>query len=226
MLSVLSIVRDITALAQTNEAARQNAQRLQGIIDSQLDLFCRYTPDGVLTFVNDAYCTFFGRSPSALLGHSFLDELARPEQTALIRARMQELARDPSPTTLVYDTVDAHGNRRWIQWLDFGITDGAGQLVEIQAVGRDITARVNAQAALAASEQRFRKAIEEAPFPISIYAEDGEMLHLSRTWLEITGYTWEQLPSIPGLDPPGLRRRIRAHARDHRPAFCRRNPRA
>lgn len=46
------------------------------------------------------------------------------------------------------------------------------------------------------SEKRFRKAIEEAPLPIIIIAEDGEVLSISQTWLDITGYTREQLKTL------------------------------
>lgn len=53
------------------------------------------------------------------------------------------------------------------------------------------------QAALEQSEARFRKAIEEAPFPIMMFAEDGDILTISQTWLDITGYTRDQLRTIP-----------------------------
>jgi len=46
------------------------------------------------------------------------------------------------------------------------------------------------------SENRFRKAVEEAPQPIVIFAEDGEITTISRTWMEITGYTREQLGTV------------------------------
>ncbi len=53
------------------------------------------------------------------------------------------------------------------------------------------------QAALEQSEARFRKAIEEAPLPIMMFAEDGDILTISQTWLDITGYTRDQLRTIP-----------------------------
>ncbi|MGJ3239792.1 MAG: PAS domain S-box protein [Anaerolineae bacterium] len=52
------------------------------------------------------------------------------------------------------------------------------------------------QSALEASEKRLRKAVENAPLPIIIFAEDGEILTLSEAWLEITGYSREQLATI------------------------------
>jgi len=38
--------------------------------------------------------------------------------------------------------------------------------------------------------------IEESPFPIMIFAEDGEVIRLSRSWTEITGYTKDEIPTI------------------------------
>ncbi len=46
------------------------------------------------------------------------------------------------------------------------------------------------------SERRFRRAVEDAPLPIIIFADDGEVLSLSRTWLEITGYEAEQIRTV------------------------------
>ncbi|MBK8027330.1 MAG: PAS domain S-box protein [Chloroflexi bacterium] len=53
-----------------------------------------------------------------------------------------------------------------------------------------------AQMEMEASEQRFRKAIENAPLPAMIYAEDGEVLCISRAWLDITGYCANQLRTL------------------------------
>ncbi|MBS1227677.1 MAG: domain S-box [Proteobacteria bacterium] len=46
------------------------------------------------------------------------------------------------------------------------------------------------------SESRFRHAIEEAPFPVMIHANDGSVLSLSRAWTEITGYSLQDIPTI------------------------------
>ena len=46
------------------------------------------------------------------------------------------------------------------------------------------------------SEERFQRAIANAPLPIMIHAEDGEVLQISKTWTEITGYTHQDIPTI------------------------------
>src|SRR5665647_261587 len=49
---------------------------------------------------------------------------------------------------------------------------------------------------LAESESQFGRGIEEAPVPIIIHAEDGEILKISKALTEITGYTLEDIPTI------------------------------
>ena len=48
-----------------------------------------------------------------------------------------------------------------------------------------------AEAALAESEEQLSRAIEDSPIPVIMHAEDGEVLRISRSWTELTGYTIE-----------------------------------
>ena len=49
---------------------------------------------------------------------------------------------------------------------------------------------------IAASENRLSKAIKFAPFPIMIYADDGEVLQVSDAWKEITGFDSDEIATI------------------------------
>ena len=49
------------------------------------------------------------------------------------------------------------------------------------------------EAALRESEERFRRAMVDSPFPMMLHAEDGQVLQVSRSWCEITGYAPEEL---------------------------------
>jgi PAS domain S-box-containing protein len=46
------------------------------------------------------------------------------------------------------------------------------------------------------SEEQFRQAIEDAPTPVIMHAEDGEVLQISRTWTSLTGYTIRDVPTF------------------------------
>jgi PAS domain S-box-containing protein len=60
----------------------------------------------------------------------------------------------------------------------------------------DITERERAEHAMRESEEQFRRAIQDAPIPIIMHAEDGEVLQVSRTWTELTGYTIADVPTF------------------------------
>ena len=57
----------------TERALRESEDRYRAVVDSQTDLLCRYLPDTTLTFVNAAYCRFFGQAASQLIGRKFID---------------------------------------------------------------------------------------------------------------------------------------------------------
>lgn len=78
----------------------------------------------------------------------------------------------------------------------------------------DITQRRRAEDGVRASEEQFRRALEEAPIPVIMQAEDGQVLQLSRTWTELTGHELSDVPTAdawlsraygPGADE------VRAH---------------
>ncbi|WP_210490365.1 PAS domain S-box protein [Rufibacter aurantiacus] len=56
--------------------------------------------------------------------------------------------------------------------------------------------RAEAERALADSEEQFRRAIEDAPIPVIMHAEDGEVLQISHSWTELTGYRQEEVPTF------------------------------
>ena len=78
--------------------------------------------------------------------------------------------------------------------------------------------RASTQADLLAAETRFRRAVEEAPFPTLIHAENGEIVNVGRAWLDISGYTREDIPTIAawtelahGAGKASVRREIDSH---------------
>ncbi len=52
------------------------------------------------------------------------------------------------------------------------------------------------EGALRTSEERFRRVVAEAPVPMMIHAENGEVLEINKAWTEATGYSFEDIPDI------------------------------
>jgi len=55
---------------------------------------------------------------------------------------------------------------------------------------------VNNNDELLKSKHNFVVAVEEAPIPMTIHTEDGEVLMVNKTWTDMSGYTIEDIPTI------------------------------
>ncbi len=75
-------------------------------------------------------------------------------------------------------------------------TTKGGGIQGYHMVIEDFTERKRIEQALKSSEEQFRKAIEDAPIPIIMQAEDGEVLQISHSWTELTGYSINDLRSF------------------------------
>ncbi len=81
--------------------------------------------------------------------------------------------------------------------LERKVAERTAQLQEMNAsLEEEISDRLKAEEVLKESESQFRNALDNAPIPIMLRAEDGEVLRVSRVWTEITGYTREEIPTI------------------------------
>jgi diguanylate cyclase (GGDEF)-like protein/PAS domain S-box-containing protein len=76
------------------------------------------------------------------------------------------------------------------------IRDDAGVHTGTLMSIHDLSHARKIEKSLLESEDRFRRVAAEAPFPMMIHAEDGEVLEINKAWSEATGYTHEDLPTI------------------------------
>ncbi|MDZ4764045.1 MAG: PAS domain-containing sensor histidine kinase [Chloroflexota bacterium] len=136
---------DITAqkllrdeLTRTEQDLRERESWYRSLVESQLDMVCRHLPDTTLTFVNDAYCRYWNKSRADLIGQTFLRFVDETEADK-VRINIVQIMTNPQPLVSEVQARDADGGVIWVQWLSHSITDENGQVVMIQAVGRDIT---------------------------------------------------------------------------------------
>ena len=125
---------------------RVSEERYREVVESQTDLVCRFLADGTLTFVNTAYCRFFGYPREKMIGRKFYEFLpektheAAKEFVAVLNLERRPLAAD-------HEVVLPDGTIGWQHWVDYPILGPDGEVTEFQAIGRDITDRKRAEAA-------------------------------------------------------------------------------
>jgi PAS domain S-box-containing protein len=189
--------REITEQKQTEIALRRSEELLRAIVDTQTEWIVRQRPDGRYTFVNPAFCLSMGKTAAQLMApeHDCLAVLDPQSLAHLLRNRARLTPQ--SPTVLTehpYRLPD--GTVRWESWIETALFDGQGQVVEYQCVGRDITDRVLAEAALRTSEERYRNVVESQNDLITRIRPDGRATFVNDAYCRYMSMTREQL-----LDP-------------------------
>ena len=166
--------------------------RYRDVIDEQLDIICRFTPDGMLTFVNNAYCELFNLKPEEVLGLSF-STLIYQDDLDTVAVHLSKISEEHPVRYSQNRMIDGSGMVRWINWVDRGIYKD-GILLEIQGVGRDITEDINAKLNSDTLEKRYQNLIEE--MPVVVYISHANTLHtiyISPHVYQLTGYTPEEI---------------------------------
>ena len=195
--------RVASALTQRREAFDRLAAseaRYRAVVDTQNEFIARIRPDGRLSFVSDAYCRYFGRARAELLGRGF-NEFTHtvPEDRERDAARLATLSPDCPSSTIELRRQLPDGGVRWVQWSDTALFDGEGWLVEVQSVGRDVTERVEVEAALRASEARFVAAAESIPDGLIILDQEDRIVFYNNRHRELVP------PALRGALRVGLR---------------------
>jgi PAS domain S-box-containing protein len=135
---------DLTERKQFEEQLRQNEYRYRTVVEDQTEIICRFKADGTLTFVNDVYCRFFGKTKDALLGNRWSPD-AFPDDVTNIEEQLLTLSPSNSIVAIENRVYSAAGAIRWMHFINRGFFDIEGRLLEIQSVGRDITERKKAE---------------------------------------------------------------------------------
>lgn len=142
-----SIVKNVAKKIEAEETLRMSEERYRNVVEAQTELICRWQSDCTLTFVNDAYCHFFGKSRSELLGKNFLTLIPEGDHETVLK-HFSSLSQEQPVLTHEHKVVLPSGKVCWHQWTNLAIFDERGQLVEIQAVGVDITEQKQSMEAL------------------------------------------------------------------------------
>jgi PAS domain S-box-containing protein len=142
-----ALVTDVSELKQVERVLRESEDRYRTVVMDQTEIISRLRADGSYLFVNDAFCHFFDRSRESLLGSTWVP-LIYAEDAERVTKELQQLCAKRPVVVIENRLLAGDGQLHWMQFSNRGIFDSDGQLLQIQSVGRDITERKAAEAAL------------------------------------------------------------------------------
>ncbi len=169
-----SIIHDVTDKKKLERALFESEQQYRSVVEDQIELICRFLPDGTNTFVNNAYCRYFNKERAEIIGTRFSPNFIEVDEN-LIRNYYKSLSENGNIGTIERRIVKPDGKIRWLQCNDRRIVDEFGKTLEYQSVALDITEKKQAEEQLilknielqvayeqiAATEEELRQNIEE-----------------------------------------------------------------
>lgn len=134
----LFVINDITKSKKAEKDLRVSEERYHAIVQDQTELICRFTPDGTMTFVNDALCKYYLKKREDIIGVNYLRYIS----DHILKEIEHELTLFSKDRPIIsydnYITLSS-GEERWQQWVLRALFDESDNIVEFQAVGRDNT---------------------------------------------------------------------------------------
>jgi diguanylate cyclase (GGDEF)-like protein/PAS domain S-box-containing protein len=180
--------REIAERIRVAEDLHRTEALYRQLVETQPDLICRFLPDTTLTFVNQAYSSFFGCRPEDLVGKRFIEFLPEEARAGAL-ANLAACTPESPSRRYEHQTTGADGRPRWHLWDDTALFDEAGRLIGFQSVGFDTTERRLGEAALQESEARYRRLVEGLPDIVYAFSIHRGALYWSPRVREVLGFS-------------------------------------
>lgn len=190
--------QEINERQRAEEALQQSEKLYRQLVESQFDLIVRIDLQTRVTFANTATCLAFGLQLEEFRGQP-LFQFFHPDDMVEVRENMTLITSPPYRLTTGEQRAFTVNGMRYIQWNVSAIKDETGEIVELQAVGRDITERKQMEEALRESDEKFRHFAENTQAVIWIASSDvfQEAFYVSPAYEKIWGRSCQSLYDQP-----------------------------
>ncbi len=183
----------ITAEVEARRALAEGEARFRATFENAVVGIAHLAPDLRWLRVNEALCRILGYPAEELVTKSLRD-ITFPDDLA---ADLAQLERMLDGTIESYDMDKRYlrkdGSIVWGRLTVGCVRKSDGSIDYFVGVVEDITARKHAEEELRKSEERFRSSLIHSPLPIIVFDDREQILALSQSWLEETGYARDEL---------------------------------
>ena len=198
--TVIAQVQDITARKVAEEALRESEARFRSAFAGAGIGMSLAGMDGRFFDANPAFCRFLGYTRDELLTLTYLDITHPDDRDVSLDYTRRLFQKELSSYDIEKRYLRADGRTVWGHLTITTVNGPDGTpLYEIAQV-QDITARMEAEEALRASEARFRSTFESAGIGMTLVDPPGKFLDANPAFCRFIGYTRDELRRLTSLD--------------------------
>ncbi len=178
---------------ETPPAQAGFSDALDILMDAPIGIFTS-TPEGRFVSVNPAMADMYGYGSVREMIESVSDVAAQIYADPADRRRYFE-SFDGVDSVMDFEALHRRkdGSTFWTSESVHLIRDDNGNVTHLHGFITDITARKNAEQDKKESEERFRLMFTNAPMPYQSLDERGNFLEVNQTFLDVLGYSREEL---------------------------------
>jgi PAS domain S-box-containing protein len=176
MIWIISLV--FISRIKSREAQTKSEQQYKQLIDAAKSIILRWSPSGAVLFINPYGLQFFGYTAEELLGKNVTVLVPATESTGRDLTTLTEnITRYPERfASSVNENVCKDGTKVWVSWTNHAFTDDDGKLLEILAIGNDVTELKRTEEQLQKSKAKLEAAMNSMTDAVFISDTEGRFI--------------------------------------------------
>ncbi|MBI1749384.1 MAG: PAS domain S-box protein [Acidobacteria bacterium] len=192
-LHTLWVVRDIREKKRAERALRESEERYRSIVETTSEWIWELDREGRHLYDNQAVESILGYRSEEIRGKDIGDLLHEGDREEVARVLAQMMAEKRGWRNWVSRWRRRDGSYRYLESNAVPVLDEKGELTGYRGTERDVTERVMAEAALRASEERYRELFENANDIIYTHDLEGRFTSLNKAAELATGYLRDEV---------------------------------
>ena len=188
----VAAMRDISRRVAAESALRESEARFRAILEASPSAIFLKDSDGRYVLANPAFCARVGLPLADIVGKNVRD-VRPPSAIEVSEEHDHHVMENGTQKTLEVSVLER--DSRWHTYLSakYPIVDAEGHISGLACVSTDISDRIQAEAALAESEAKFRTIVETVSEGVLEFDPDGTITFASNRLLEMLGYEREEM---------------------------------
>lgn len=198
-LGTRSLSRQVAERRHAEEVLRESEEKYRHVVEN-VNVGLLVLQDGKIAFANTGISRVLGYTPEELISLPDPFEIVYPDDREMVLERnIKRLQGEEVPETYPFRVLTKDGHAIWAESTSIQIV-WKGRPATLHFYS-DISERMRAEAALRASEERFKNMAELLPTVICEMDQNMRVTYINNLGFEIMGYSHEDLKAgVKGLD--------------------------